>query len=464
MTFAERFISSANAAGVLDALESARVLIAGFSGGADSTVLLCMLCECFPDKDIRAVHVDHMIRGESAERDARHCREFCRERAVPIEVYRVDVPALAEKKRIGIEQAAREARYEAFADCLANAGDGAFLCTAHNADDNLETVIFNLIRGSGTRGMAGISPRRGNILRPMLSLSSAEIRDFARECGAAFVVDETNADTRYTRNMIRSEVIPLLRRLAPECAKNAAAASALLRRDDDLLCSLAGRAVGSRDRVSVAELCALDDAVLSRALLQMYTAARGERTDLGSVNLADCVSLLRKNKRGEVCLPGGVSMLVADGVVRFAPTVRSRSPLCFERVVLAEGESPSGGEIAFPEAGFSVKLEDSRSADENGASDGGGENIYKKSIKVTIGFDKIKGSITVRERRAGDAIALGGMNRKLKKLVCDKKIPGRETLPVICDGGGVLFVPGIGVRDGAAADEGLRITIRREIL
>ena len=465
MTFREKFIASAKAALVWDALSAADAIAVGFSGGADSTVLLALLLECFPDKDIRAIHINHMIRGEAADRDEEHCRRFCAERGVAFEARRVDVPALAAERRIGVEQAAREARYAVFHDFLSALGERAILCTAHNADDNLETVIFNLIRGSGTRGMGGVAPRRGRILRPMLSLSSAEIREYAASAALPFVVDETNADVRYTRNAIRGEVIPILRRLAPECAKSAAAGSALVRRDDEYLRSLASDAVASREQVPLADLRALDDAVLSRALIEMYTAARGERTDFSSVHIADCIALIRASGHGEVCLPGAISMLADCGAVRFAPTVRGREAIEFSFTIFHAGEALSDTKYYdFPALGFRVAVGGAK----NGAAPPFGDeklisgaNIYKKFIYMTIGFDKIKGSIAARNRLPGDKLTLRGVDRKLKKLLCDEKIPDRDRLPVFCDDDGVLFVPGVGARDGAAAKDGLTIAVWR---
>ena len=465
MTFREKFIASAKSALVWDALSAADVIAVGFSGGADSTVLLTLLCECFPDADVRAIHVNHMIRGEAADRDEAHCRQFCKERGIALEVRRVDVPALAEARKIGVEQAAREARYEAFDEYLASLGEGAVLCTAHNADDSLETVIFNLIRGSGTRGMGGIAPRRGRVLRPMLSLSSAEIRAYAAEAGLPFAVDETNDDRRYTRNAIRGEVIPILRRLAPECARSAASGASLVRRDDEYLNSLASAAVAGRDRVPLGDLRALGDAVLSRALLEMYTAARGERTDFSSVHIADCIALIRGAGHGEICLPGAISMLAECGAVRFAPTVRGKSGVEFCEVLLSEGETPCEKTVRTPAHAVRVAPGGTNygAADcENGEISGSDINIYKKFIYITVGFDKIKGSLTVRNRRPGDTIVLRGMTRKLKKLLCDAKIPDRDRLPVFADDDGVLFVPGVGARDGAQAKDGLTITVQRE--
>lgn len=467
MTFGEKFIGSAKSLALHGTLSEAAAIVVGFSGGADSTVLLHLLAKCYTNAEIRAIHVNHMIRGEAAERDEAHCRAVCEKMGIPLEIRRIDVPAIAAGRRIGIEHAAREARYSAFDEYLAKlGGERTYLCTAHNADDNLETVIFNLIRGSGARGMGGIAPRRGQILRPMLAISSAEIREFAKDSGLDFVFDETNADVRYTRNLIRGEVIPLLRQIAPECAGAAAAASALIRRDDQFISALASDALDGRSEVPLGELRPLDDVVLSRALLEMYSAKRGERTDFGSVHIADCIRLIRESDRGEICLPGAVSMRLEDGTVRFEPTVRSREVSPFEYVICPAGETICDRTLDFAESGFCIRVESIRSS---GEGDGSGiseifldrKNIYKKSIHVTIGFGKIKGTLTARNRRAGDTILLRGMNRRLKKLLCDKKIPERDRLPVICDDDGVLFVPGIGARDGAADKEGVRITVWR---
>ena len=155
---------------------------------------------------------------------------------------------MAEKLSLGLEEAARTARYSAFDEyrksLLAEGKKDVLFATAHNADDNLETLIFNLIRGSGAHGLSGIAPRRGYIVRPMLSLSSEEIRDFMRSRGESFVTDSTNADTSYTRNKIRTQVIPILRTVSPACERAAYSASLLVRRDDEYLFSEAQKAAG----------------------------------------------------------------------------------------------------------------------------------------------------------------------------------------------------------------------------
>lgn len=247
----EKFISSAAKLGIGDALSGADAIVCALSGGADSCALLLLLKECYANAEIRAFHVNHMIRGEEADRDEEHCRALCGRLGVPFAVKKTDVPAMAEKLSLGLEEAARTARYSAFDEyrksLLAEGKKDVLFATAHNADDNLETLIFNLIRGSGAHGLSGIAPRRGYIVRPMLSLSSEEIRDFMRSRGESFVTDSTNADTSYTRNKIRTQVIPILRTVSPACERAAYSASLLIRRDDEYLFSEAQKAAGGQD-------------------------------------------------------------------------------------------------------------------------------------------------------------------------------------------------------------------------
>ena len=156
-------------------------------------------------------------------------------------------------------------------------------------------------------------------------------------------------------------------------------------------------------------------------------------------------------------------MLAECGAVRFEPTVRGKVREDYELVLLAEGER-AAKIVDLPSGGWHVAIRDTHLGGEfpfEAENIDGGANVYKKFIYITIGFDKIKGSVLVRNRRPGDCFTFRGMNRKLKKLLCDKKIPGRDALPLFCDGDGVLFVPGVGARDGASAKEGLTITVWR---
>ena len=465
---ADSFRANADRLGLGGALFSADTVAVGFSGGADSGALLYLLCECCPDADIRAVHVNHMIRGESADRDEEHCRRVCEKLGVGFTALRADVPAEAEKLRIGLEEAARQARYRLFDGYLGKLkaeGKRSVLATAHNADDNLETLIFNLIRGSGTRGLGGIAPRRGDFVRPMLCYTSAQIRDFCREKGIDFVTDETNSDTRYTRNLIRSEIVPRLRALSPSCASSALSASLLLRRDEEYLDSLAIAALGDSSATSAdtALLRGLDDCVLSRAVLTMYTNARGGRKDFGSVHIDACIGLIRRADSGELCLPGRITMKIYNGRAVFLSSDKvnaDAAPFSFTLPVSA-GEICGGVRyFDFSEAGFCLALSDASLPEpENPRTT---ENIYKISIHTTISFDKIIGSITVRSRRPGDTVIAGKMTKKVKKLFCAAHTDDRDSVPIFCDDEGIFYIPGVAVADRARGCPGdIRISYWR---
>ncbi|MBQ9719006.1 MAG: tRNA lysidine(34) synthetase TilS, partial [Clostridia bacterium] len=197
-----------------DAMRKAGTVIAAYSGGADSSCLLHHLVRWCAGNGVTlaAAHVNHGIRGEDADRDERFCRETCGKLQVPLYVLREDVPALAAQSGRGLEETARSVRYSFFdrvSKELTGSPDAAVVATAHNADDHLETVVFNLLRGSGTRGLSGIDPLRdGRFVRPLICDTGAEIRRWCENHRVPYVTDATNADTDYTRNFIRHNIVP----------------------------------------------------------------------------------------------------------------------------------------------------------------------------------------------------------------------------------------------------------------
>ena len=184
------------------------------SGGADSVCLLRLLLK---QKDamqltIRAVHVNHHLRGAESKRDAAFCRALCAQWHVPFTLLERDVQAYAEAQHCSIETAARVCRYEAFAACLS---DGEKLATAHTASDNLETAVHRLIRGGGLQGMSGIPPVRSFFIRPLLGFTRQDIESMLEELQQPFVTDSSNLTDDYTRNRIRHQIVPQMRQLNP---------------------------------------------------------------------------------------------------------------------------------------------------------------------------------------------------------------------------------------------------------
>ena len=193
-------------------LKSGSAVIVGVSGGADSTALLKILLalgyRCI------AVHCNFNLRGAESMRDQQFVKELCHRLGVEMEICNYDTAAYAVKKGISIEMAARELRYADFERIRSERGASA-ICIAHHRDDSVETLLLNLIRGTGLRGLTGIKPRNGYIIRPLLCLSRDEIEQWLKECGQPYVTDSTNLETDYTRNKIRLELLPLMRRINP---------------------------------------------------------------------------------------------------------------------------------------------------------------------------------------------------------------------------------------------------------
>lgn len=193
-------------------LENSSTVIVGVSGGADSTSLLKILItlgyRCI------AVHCNFHLRGAESDRDQQFVTELCNSMGVQLITCSYDTDAYARQKGISIEMAARELRYADF-ERIRNEHDASAICIAHHRDDSVETMLLNLIRGTGLRGLTGIKPKNGYIVRPLLCLSRQEIEQWLKETGQPYVTDSTNLETDYTRNKIRLELLPLIRGINP---------------------------------------------------------------------------------------------------------------------------------------------------------------------------------------------------------------------------------------------------------
>jgi len=198
-------------------LNPSELYIVALSGGADSVALLLLLKNAY--FNVHAAHCNFHLRGEESDRDEAFCVGLCKELGVELHRAHFDTREYAELHKVSIEMAARELRYKWFEQLREDIG-AAGVCVAHHRDDSVETVLLNLVRGTGLRGLTGIQPRNGSILRPLLCVSRAEIEAFLAEKGQEYVTDSTNLEADVQRNIVRLEVLPLLRRLNPAVAEN----------------------------------------------------------------------------------------------------------------------------------------------------------------------------------------------------------------------------------------------------
>ncbi len=426
-------------------LEGSRGVLVGYSGGADSTALLYLMKrECELRKlPLAAMHVNHGIRGGEALRDELHCREVCESLGIELTVIRADIPSLAEKLGKGLEETARDLRYEKFREALESDSRLDTVATAHNADDNAETLIFNLARGSGLAGLCGIPPERRlgefRVIRPLLGATKREILAYCEKIGADYITDSTNSDTTYSRNFIRSELIPRLTELNPAFLTATARLTRQAREDSEYLDGIAATFPQSDDgSLDAYELARLERPIAARVLRRFAS--------LEAVHIDAILTLLPRD--GELSLPSGVRAEIKRGRLSFTRGEKLE-PLEFN-FELHRG-------INFSERReFAISVRDSvREADEIKKDNETLKNIYKLSIPTRLKSDTINNILFARSREPGDAYVSGGMTRRLKKLLNAKKLTEleRRTLPVLCDSEGILAVPGVAVADRARGDD-----------
>ncbi len=393
----------------------ARVLC-GLSGGADSVALTLCLREL--GYDVCACHLHHGLRGADADADAAFCAQLCTQQNIACIVERCD--ALAEAKRTGqsFETAARTLRYDFFERC-ARTLHADFIATAHNADDNLETMLFHLIRGTGPAGLAGIPPVRENIVRPLIAVQRREIEDYLRARGQQWRTDATNLDDGCTRNRIRHHVIPALRDIEPRAAVHAAHTAALLRQDN---ACLEAQADGCDTRIET--LRTLPMAVRARAVRRLLKAAD---TPMGEVTAAhiEQVCALTEKASGTVSLPGH----------RIA--VRRGAALCVEHAPSQPQEIEIDWETPVRFGAYTLQIVRKIS------------DIHSSFKQYPICYATIrKSKLTVRTWRPSDRMTLPGARgaRTLKRLYRERGIapPVRDTLPVLCADDVIVAAAGIG--------------------
>lgn len=425
----------------LSGFSSNTPILLGFSGGADSTALLHMLCiyGASTGAPIYAAHVHHGIRGEEADRDEEFCRSTAQSLGIPLFVHHADVPALAKEYGESVETTARRVRYRFFGE-LMREHSISILVTAHNANDNLETMLFNLIRGSGLSGMCGIPTSRlcdgGVLVRPIHRMTRKEIFDYCRKHHLSYVNDSTNTDTDYTRNRIRSEILPQLTAINPCAVEHAARLAETLRSDHLCLESMARmflEELRQGDALETEKINGSPDAIVTRALRELYR----EISDGKSLEYTHLLALKQLSEKSvphsSVTLPYGWEAVIEDGWLRFQKK-ESLSPTEPFRIPLKNGKN------TISQIACEIIMGTSQNT----------KNIYKNSIQFRMDSAKIKGILYARSRLPGDRIQMSGMHKSIKKLFGEKKIPLalRGRLPILCDDDGIAAIPLIGMRDG----------------
>lgn len=368
------------------------------SGGADSVALLFALY-LLKDKlnlQLEAAHFNHHLRGAESDRDEAFVRDFCDRYDIPLTVEGVEI--IPGDK--GLEAAARDARY-AFLRRFPGK-----IATAHTADDNAETVLMHMVRGTGLKGLGGIAPVNGSVIRPMLTCTRQDVEDFCAEWCLNYITDSSNEGDDFLRNRLRHHVMPLLKQENPRLASNVSAMALRLRQDEDCLSELS-----KLPEMHVEALRSMHPALRKRAL-ERFLKRSGVREPEAS-HIAQAESLVFSEKPSAFArFPGNVVIARNYGFL----------------TVGGEERIQEAAELSVP---GSILWGNYRIT---ASEDGEGWLIYSD------------GPITVRSRLSGDTIRRSGGSKTLKKLYIDRKIPAaeRHRIPVIADSRGVLAVCGFG--------------------
>jgi tRNA(Ile)-lysidine synthase len=414
-------------------------VVVGISGGPDSTALLLILCELAEDFDlfIHAAHLNHMIRGEEADRDEDFVRDLCGRMGIGITCKRVDVLQLKRSLGISEEDAGRRARYEFLSSVAEDIGANR-IALGHTADDQAETVLMRILRGCGIEGLKGIPPVRGMIIRPLIEVSASEIRGYLEGKGVTPRIDSTNLIPKYLRNRIRNELFPILLSYNPRIKSSLARLAELAMEEDEYMRSLAIQildGISSKGNGIAIDRSALEGIAIPLRRRVIREAIRRVKGDLRRVDYQHIQLLLDPPS-----LP--FSLDLPDGI----KAELSEKDLKIRRVREAEPPPPPvdlfpPGFFELPEWGCAIRMDivDRGEISEEEMRSGG-------KTKAFMDLDKLSLPLLLRAREKGDRIRPFGMKgtKKVKEIMIEEKIPRdkRDRWPIICSGGKVAWVVG----------------------
>ena len=400
-------------------LDLTKKYVLAVSGGVDSMVMLHKFATLSPRPNFSVVTVNHGIRKE-AESDCKFVADYCKKLGVECRVVTVDVPGYCKERKLSIETGARILRYRVF-DSL----ECDFVCLAHNANDNAETVLMHVLRGSGAKGATGIKRVNGKYLRPILSLTRAEIERYAKTNKVSFVADSTNDDTQYTRNFIRHRVLPLLTELNPQAQQNILRFAQNVSQDDEYLDTLADVSTVKfgADVAKVPKNLLLQPNPIAYRTLSKVFNRLGVFHDVEKTHF-DSIMALANNAGGKSAnLPFNYRAVNDYDYV----TIRKQSESTAE-----VGEIPFKiGKTVTPLGVVEVS-----------------KDPLPNSLRIDV--DKVPETAVIRTRRQGDVFKkFGGGTKSLKDYLIDKKIPqrARDKLLLVAFGNEVLVICGVEISD-----------------
>lgn len=419
-------------------LKKGDTIVIGLSGGADSVCLTHFLYSIKEKYNLTLVlaHVNHGIRGDEALRDENFCREFAKKLGVRFELLKADIPSQAKKTGESEEECGRRVRYEFFS---ALAAEKAKIATAHNLNDSAETVMLNIVRGTGLKGLCGIPPVRDNIIRPLILTSRIEIESYCKSNSLKFVTDSTNLQNEYKRNKIRNTIFPELQKINPSLLS---AFSRLIENSTDDESVLEDISLSQYEACKIKngydekKLSELPSAIRRRVIYKALSAV--SQKDVTSIHISDVENIIGTGKT--IVTSGKITVKSYDGVLFFKKEIASYEPFSVLFDISKElCEYPYG----------CVKIQILHQKDL--------QNFNKVLLDNAIDCDKIVNNPVLRSRHEGDSFKSSRRHntKSLKKLFNEAKIVSkkRNAVPVLSCCGEIVWIDSFGVSENFKADK-----------
>ena len=432
-------------------------IVLGVSGGADSVCLLEILSELKQEynMELYVVHVHHGIRGSEADADERYVSSLCESMGVWYRRYEYDIPGMAQKRGMSEEEMGRDMRYKTFNMVLDEVG-ASKIAVAHNADDCVETILHNMCRGTGIKGMCGIPPVRGNIIRPVMCLGRNEIEKYLNDRKIEYRTDSTNLKTDYTRNKIRLELIPYMKRnINPVSGEHILRLSEQLSQIEEYMEQQTEdafeRAAHKTDggiSIDINEFMKCHVTLQSGIVRLAIKSVAGKLKDITSENVEDVMMLMSRGTGKSVNLPYNIICTnVYDRCEIRKDNGNNINGIKEKEKVIV---NVPGEYILKSGDKFILSLENSL-------------NFKEKMYTKWFDYDKIKNALQIRFRENGDflEVAKGG-HKKLKSYFIDEKVPReqRDSIPLLADGQHILWVTGYRISEAYKITEDTRNVLK----
>lgn len=430
-------------------LENCDRIVVGLSGGADSVCLLSVLNSLKAEYgfSLVAAHINHGIRGAEAQRDEESCKRLCESLDVPLEILHADIPTLSKQQGIGEEECGRIVRYDFFRSL---AGERGKIATAHNLNDNAETLLLNLVRGAGSKGACGIPPVRDNIIRPLIETDRESIEKYCEENELQYVTDSTNLECEYSRNKIRIKVLPTLCEINQNAVGALSGFASRMREQEAFLESVVNEKYSQCVKNSVlyeAEFSALD-IFLKKRIAGRFLSELSH----GEVEAKHIDDFLRFVGSGKALVTASATEIVSrDGKIFKKPEQAEQFSVDF---------SLDDKAVNLPFCEISIEKYDIKDL----------QNLNKDILDNLIDCDKISNTLILRSRKDGDKFTFSKrrVTKTVKKLFNEDKIPPevRNRMVILDSDGEVVWLSGYGTnkkfRIGADTKKAIKLNISQE--